>query len=96
MKVSFDIYQVLNAIEIFFAMLYFFVIIFYLLRKNVQLLGKGMLFCSSILLLTNVFQLPIEIQMEKPYTFSIITIIFWLLLVEYWAYSLGKSKKDKN
>ena len=86
MVVSFDIYAVLNVVELI-VVLIFGVFIFF---KRQETFNKVIrLITSSILLIINVFQLPMEIQLEKSYDFTIFLIIMWLLNALIVAYDLG-------
>ena len=76
MMVSFDIYAVLNVIELI-VVLVFGVFIFV---KREETYNKVIrLICVCILFLINVFQLPMEIQMEKSYALTIFLIILWFV-----------------
>ena len=87
MVVSFDIYAVLNVVELI-VVLIFGVFIFY--KKN-ETLGRVMrLITSSILLIINVFQIPMEIQLDKSYGLTIFLIILWFIDALSATYYLGK------
>lgn len=88
--VSFDIYAVLNVIELI-VVLVFGVFIFV---KREETYNKVIrLICVCILFLINVFQLPMEIQMEKSYALTIVLIILWFVNIASIAFELGKNKK---
>ena len=87
MVVSFDIYAVLNVVELI-VVLIFGVFIFY---KRNETLGRVMrLITSSILLIINVFQIPMEIQLDKSYGLTIFLIILWFIDALSETYYLGK------
>lgn len=86
MVVSFDIYAVLNVVELI-VVLIFGVFIFF---KRQEIFNKVIrLITTSILLIINVFQLPMEIQLEKSYGLTIFLIIMWFLNALMVAYDLG-------
>ena len=87
MVVSFDIYAVLNVVELI-VVLIFGVFIFY---KRNETLGRVMrLITSSILLIINVFQITMEIQLDKSYGLTIFLIILWFIDALSATYYLGK------
>lgn len=87
MVVSFDIYAVLNVVELI-VVLIFGVFIFW---KRNETLGRVIrLITSSILLIINVFQIPMEIQMDKSYGLTIFLIILWFIDALSATYDLGK------
>ena len=87
MVVSIDVYAVLNVIELI-VVLIFGVFIFV---KRDETLGKTMrLITSAILLILNVFQIPMQIQIGESYTLTIILIFLWFVDALFAAYGLGK------
>ena len=87
MVVSIDVYAVLNVIELIVALI-FGVFIFV---KRDETLGKTMrLITSAILLIINVFQIPMQIQIGESYTLTIILIFLWFVDALFAAYGLGK------
>ncbi len=87
MVVSIDVYAVLNVIELI-VVLIFGVFIFV---KRDETLGKTMrLITSAILLIINVFQIPMQIQIGESYTLTIILIFLWFVDALFAAYGLGK------
>ena len=87
MVVSIDVYAVLNVIELI-VVLIFGVFIFV---KRDETLGKTMrLITSAILLIINVFQIPMQIQIGVSYTLTIILIFLWFVDALFAAYGLGK------
>ena len=87
MVVSIDVYAVLNVIELI-VVLIFGVFIFV---KREETLGKTMrLITSAILLIINVFQIPMQIQIGESYTLTIILIFLWFVDALFAAYGLGK------
>ena len=87
MVVSIDVYAVLNVIELI-VVLIFGVFIFV---KRDETLGKTMrLITSAILLIINVFQIPMQIQIGESYTLTIILIFLWFVYALFAAYGLGK------
>lgn len=87
MVVSFDIYAVLNVVELI-VVLVFGVFVFF---KRRETLGKVIrLITTSVLLIINVFQIPMEIHLEKSYAMTIFLIIIWLINALGVAYDLGK------
>ena len=87
MVVSIDVYAVLNVIELI-VVLIFGVFIFV---KRDETLGKTMrLITSAILLIINVFQIPMQIQIGESYTLTIILIFLWFVDALLAAYGLGK------
>ena len=87
MVVSIDVYAVLNVIELI-VVLIFGVFIFV---KRDETLGKTMrLITSPILLIINVFQIPMQIQIGESYTLTIILIFWWFVDALFAAYGLGK------
>lgn len=87
MVVSIDVYAVLNVIELI-VVLIFGVFIFV---KRDETLGKTMrLITSAILLIINVFQIPMQIQIGESYTLTIILIFLWFVDALFAAYDLGK------
>lgn len=86
MVVSFDIYAVLNVVELI-VLLIFGVFIFF---KRQETFNKVIrLITTSILLIINVFQLPMEIQMDKSYGLTIFLIIMWFINALMVTYDLG-------
>lgn len=86
MVVSFDIYAVLNVVELI-VVLIFGVFIFF---KRQETFNKVIrLITTSILLIINVFQLPMEIQMDKSYGLTIFLIIMWFINALMVTYDLG-------
>ena len=86
MVVSFDIYAVLNVVELI-VVLIFGVFIFF---KRQETFNKVIrLITTSILLIINVFQLPMEIQMDKSYGLTIFLIIIWFINALMVTYDLG-------
>ena len=84
---SIDVYAVLNVIELI-VVLIFGVFIFV---KRDETLGKTMrLITSAILLIINVFQIPMQIQIGESYTLTIILIFLWFVDALFAAYGLGK------
>lgn len=84
--VSFDIYAVLNVVELI-VLLIFGVFIFF---KRQETFNKVIrLITTSILLIINVFQLPMEIQMDKSYGLTIFLIIMWFINALMVTYDLG-------
>ena len=87
MVVSIDVYAVLNVIELI-VVLIFGVFIFV---KRDETLGKTMrLITSAILLIINVFQIPMQIQIGESYTLTIILIFLCFVDALFAAYGLGK------
>lgn len=87
MVVSIDVYAVLNVIQLI-VVLIFGVFIFV---KRDETLGKTMrLITSAILLIINVFQIPMQIQIGESYTLTIILIFLWFVYALFAAYGLGK------
>ena len=87
MVVSIDVYAVLNVIKLI-VVLIFGVFIFV---KRDETLGKTMrLITSAILLIINVFQIPMQIQIGESYTLTIILIFLWFVYALFAAYGLGK------
>ena len=87
MVVSIDVYAVLNVIGLI-VVLIFGVFIFV---KRDETLGKTMrLITSAILLIINVFQIPMQIQIGESYTLTIILIFLWFVDALFAAYGLGK------
>ena len=87
MVVSIDVYAVLNVIKLI-VVLIFGVFIFV---KRDETLGKTMrLITSAILLIINVFQIPMQIQIGESYTLNIILIFLWFVYALFAAYGLGK------
>ena len=87
MVVSIDVYAVLNVIKLI-VVLIFGVFIFV---KRDETLGKTMrLITSAILLIINVFQIPMQIQIGESYTLTIILIFLWFVDALFAAYGLGK------
>ena len=86
MVVSFDIYEVLDVVELI-VVLIFGVFIFF---KRQETFNKVIrLITTSILLIINVFQLPMEIQMDKSYGMTIFLIIMWFINALMVTYDLG-------
>lgn len=86
MVVFFDIYAVLNVVELI-VLLIFGVFIFF---KRQETFNKVIrLITTSILLIINVFQLPMEIQMDKSYGLTIFLIIMWFIIALMVTYDLG-------
>lgn len=86
MVVFFDIYAVLNVVELI-VLLIFGVFIFF---KRQETFNKVIrLITTSILLIINVFQLPMEIQMDKSYGLTIFLIIMWFIYALMVTYDLG-------
>lgn len=91
MLVSIDIYTVLNVVELI-VVLIFGVFVFF---KRNDKLGIVMRLITSVILLTiNVFQIPMEIQMDKSYGMTIFLVIMWCVDAIMAAHDLGK--KDNN
>ena len=86
MVVSFDIYEVLNVVELI-VVLIFGVFIFYKRKETFNKVIR--LITTSILLIINVFQLPMEIQMDKSYGLTIFLIIIWFVNALMVTFDLG-------
>ena len=87
MVVSIDIYAISSMIELI-ALLIFGIFVFV---KREETLSRIMrLITSSILLIINVFQIPMEIQIGRSYTLTIIFIFIYFADAIYNAYVLGK------
>lgn len=91
MVVSIDIYSVLTVVELI-VVLIFGVFIFF---KRNEILGIVMRLITSIILMTiNVFQIPMEIQMDKSYGMTIFLVIMWCVDAIMAAYDLGKKNNN--
>lgn len=86
MVVSFDIYEVLNVVELI-VVLIFGVFIFFKRKETFNKVIR--LITTSTLLIINVFQLPMEIQMDKSYGMTIFLIIMWFVNALMVTYDLG-------
>ena len=91
MVVSIDIYSVLTVVELI-VVLIFGVFIFF---KRNEILGIVMRLITSIILMTiYVFQIPMEIQMDKSYGMTIFLVIMWCVDAIMAAYVLGKKNNN--
>ena len=87
MVVSFDIYAFLNIIELIVCIVYLSFIFFRRSEKWNQILR---LCFMSALLLINLFQISMEVQLDKPYGFSIFLVIFWFINALMLTFDMGK------
>ena len=87
MVVSIDVYAVLNVVELIVVLIF---VVFIFVKRD-ETLGRTMqLITSAILLIINVFQIPMQIQIGESYTLTIFLIFLWFVDALYDAYSLGK------
>ena len=92
MMVSFDIYAVLNDIELIVSLV-LGVFIFVKREETYDKIMRLICVCICILFIINVFQLTLEIQMEKSYALTIYMIIICFVEIASIAFQLGKNKK---
>ena len=72
MVVSFDIYELLNIIEVIVSLVYLFFIFF----RRSETWNKVLRLCfASALMLINLFQISMEVQLGKSYGFTIFLVI---------------------
>lgn len=87
MVVSFDIYEVLNVIELL-ALIPFGVFIF--LHREETHARVVRLVSASILLILNLVEIPMQIQMGESYVMSIVLVIMWFINALTATFSLGR------
>ena len=76
MVVSFDIYELLNIIEVIVSLVYLF---FFFFRRS-ETWTKVLRLCfASALMLINLFQISMEVQLGKSYGFTIFLVILWFI-----------------
>lgn len=87
MLVSCDIYELLNIIELIVCFVYLFFIYF----RRSETWNKILRLClMSALLLINLFEISMEVQLDKPYGFSIFIVIFWFIYALMLTFKLGR------
>ena len=86
MVVSFDIYAVINVVELILCVAYL-VFIFVGREETYSKVIRLISACSIIVI--NTCQIPMQIALEKSYGSSIFMIILWLLNVVMVSVSLG-------
>lgn len=87
MVVSFDIYEVISVIELI-TLIPFGIFIF--LHRNETHARVVRLVCSSLLLIFNLVQIPMEIQMGKSYVMTMVLVVMWFIYALTTTFSLGK------
>ena len=87
MVVSFNIYEVLSVVKLI-ACIFFMIFIF--VRRNETWNKVVRLSLVSGMFLINLFQIPMEIQMDKPYVMSFVLVILWFINAVIMALELGK------
>lgn len=91
MVVSFDIYRVLNITEYitWLTFLFFFFLGCWAGLSETQ--NAILKLClASLLLLINLFQVPIEVQLHNPYGIGLFIIIILFIYTLRLAFNLGK------
>ncbi len=98
MAVSFDIYEVLNAVKLIVIMVF----VYFLFERIGETYNKVIrLITSSILVIINIFQLLMNIHFDRPYIFTIFAIISFFITALMAAYQLAATdthlvKTQKN
>ncbi|MBQ3415749.1 MAG: hypothetical protein IJH39_10545 [Clostridia bacterium] len=87
MVVSIDIYAVLNVVELILCIAY---MVFLFVGKEETYSKVIRLISAFSIVVINAFQMPMEIQMDKSYGWSIFMIILWLVNVVSSSWSLGE------
>ena len=91
MVVSFDIYAVLDFVELIVCIVYLPFIFF---RRNETWNSVLRLSLASALLFINLFQIPMEIQMDKSYVMSIVLVSLWFINALTLSFKLGRDDCD--
>ena len=87
MVVSFDIYGLLNIVQLIVCIVY---LLFILFRRS-ETWNKILRLCFiSVLLLINLFQIPMEVQLDKSYGLSIFLVILWFINALRLTFELGR------
>lgn len=87
MVVSFDIYELSNIIEIIVCIVYLTFIFF----RRSKTWNKILWLCfTSALLLINLFQISMQVQLDKSYGFSIFLVILWFINALMLTFELGR------
>lgn len=87
MVVSFDIYEVLCVVDLVACLVQFF---FFFFRKDETWTKVVRLVLVSGMVLINLFQIPMEIQMDKSYGWSIALVIMWFVNALIITFELGR------
>jgi len=87
MVVSFDIYELLNIVELIVCIVYLPFIFF----RRSETWNKILRLCfMSALLLINLFQISMEVQLDKSYGFSVFLVILWFINALMLTFELGR------
>ena len=89
MLVSFDIYVLLEVIEIIICMVY---LLFTFYRRNETWNKKLRLGLVSTMLLINLFQIPMEVKKDKSCIISIGLVILWFYNALAIVFQLGENE----
>lgn len=87
MVVSFDIYEVLCVVDLVACLVQFFFIFFH---KDETWTKVVRLVLVSGMVLINIFQIPMEISMDKSYGWSITLAILWFINALWISFDLGQ------
>ena len=87
MVVSFDIYELLKIIELIVCIVYLPFIFF----RRSETWNKILRLCfTSALLIINLFQISMEVQLDKSYGSSILLVILWFINALMLTFELGR------
>lgn len=89
---SFDIYAILNGIGVI-VLIVLCIFIFY--RRSETWNEIVRLCLSIVLMLINLFKIPVEVQIDRPYETSMFLVILWFMVALLITVDLG-IKLGKN
>ena len=88
MVVSIDIYGLLNIVQLIVCNVY---LLFFIFFRRSETWNKILRLCFiSVLLLINLFQIPMEVQLDKSYGLSIFLVILWFINALMLTFELGR------